>query len=194
MPEIVSRKEAKARGLKRFFTGKPCERGHISEGWAWGMSCIECFKIGILQRYYANHEANKARLRENSARERREDPSKGRERQRVWRRENLEEVRKRSREGAKRRRDQNLEKARKCERENYRKNIAASRERQKRYALKNPQKIKDQQKAYRLFGPSNPTGELQWLNKAKASVRNLKRLLRHPNHDRSSWLSEALEP
>jgi hypothetical protein len=29
--EIISRKEAKAAGLTRYFTGKPCKRGHVVE-------------------------------------------------------------------------------------------------------------------------------------------------------------------
>jgi hypothetical protein len=29
--EIVSRKETKERALRRYFTGKPCKRGHIAE-------------------------------------------------------------------------------------------------------------------------------------------------------------------
>jgi hypothetical protein len=33
MLPIISCKEAKARGLKRYFTGKPCKRGHIAEQW-----------------------------------------------------------------------------------------------------------------------------------------------------------------
>lgn len=39
--EIISRAEAKARGLGRYFTGKPCKHGHISERQACG-NCIEC--------------------------------------------------------------------------------------------------------------------------------------------------------
>jgi hypothetical protein len=31
MPEIIVRKEALAKGLKGFFTGKPCKRGHVVE-------------------------------------------------------------------------------------------------------------------------------------------------------------------
>lgn len=44
MTEIISRKDAISRGLDRYFTGKPCKRGHISErkikGW-----CVECEHI-----------------------------------------------------------------------------------------------------------------------------------------------------
>lgn len=34
--------DAKARGLKRYFTGKPCKRGHISQRWSASGLCISC--------------------------------------------------------------------------------------------------------------------------------------------------------
>lgn len=40
--EIVSRAQARAQGLSRFFTGKPCKRGHIVERLAASGNCIEC--------------------------------------------------------------------------------------------------------------------------------------------------------
>jgi hypothetical protein len=30
-PEIITRTAAKAQGLKHYFTGKPCNRGHVAE-------------------------------------------------------------------------------------------------------------------------------------------------------------------
>jgi hypothetical protein len=39
--EIISRKEAKGKGLTRYFTGNPCLRGHISERNIVG-TCIDC--------------------------------------------------------------------------------------------------------------------------------------------------------
>jgi 5-methylcytosine-specific restriction endonuclease McrA len=30
MLDILTKREAKARGLKRYFTGKPCKRGHLA--------------------------------------------------------------------------------------------------------------------------------------------------------------------
>ncbi len=41
-PEVISRKEAKARGLKRFFTGRPCQAGHLSERLVSSKNCIVC--------------------------------------------------------------------------------------------------------------------------------------------------------
>lgn len=38
----VSRVDARARGLKRYFTGKPCKRGHISERLVSIRKCCVC--------------------------------------------------------------------------------------------------------------------------------------------------------
>ena len=39
--EIMTRAEARAQGLKKYFTGKPCKRGHVSERYVDGM-CVPC--------------------------------------------------------------------------------------------------------------------------------------------------------
>ena len=43
--DIITRKEAKAKGLKRYFTGKPCKNGHLSEKCVIGYSCVMCANI-----------------------------------------------------------------------------------------------------------------------------------------------------
>lgn len=40
--EIITRKEAIKRGLPRYFTGKPCKNGHISERVTKKCDCVEC--------------------------------------------------------------------------------------------------------------------------------------------------------
>lgn len=40
--KIITRSEAKAAGLKRYFTGTPCHRGHISEALTSSGTCLEC--------------------------------------------------------------------------------------------------------------------------------------------------------
>lgn len=45
LPQIISRAQAKELGLKRYFTGKPCKRGHISLRRATSGQCIECMKF-----------------------------------------------------------------------------------------------------------------------------------------------------
>ncbi len=59
--EIISRKDALERGLKRFFTGKPCQKGHVAERFVANFDCIEC-KNAYIKEYNA---ANKDRVQAN---------------------------------------------------------------------------------------------------------------------------------
>lgn len=43
--DIIGRNAAKAAGLKRYFTGKPCINGHFSERAVVNATCCECVKI-----------------------------------------------------------------------------------------------------------------------------------------------------
>ena len=40
--EVISRADAKAAGLKRYFTGAPCKHGHVVERLVGNCSCVEC--------------------------------------------------------------------------------------------------------------------------------------------------------
>ena len=40
--DIISRAKAKAAGLKRYFTGKPCKRGHLAQRYVSVGECLEC--------------------------------------------------------------------------------------------------------------------------------------------------------
>ncbi len=42
MPEIITRKDAVALRLVRYFTGKPCKHGHVGERRTDTGNCIEC--------------------------------------------------------------------------------------------------------------------------------------------------------
>ena len=81
-----SRAEAKSLGLSKYFTGKPCPRGHIAERYTGKGSCVECLAITarsgekkaydkayyqkrrkeILLRSKAYHRKNKGRYLENA--------------------------------------------------------------------------------------------------------------------------------
>jgi hypothetical protein len=41
--KIITRSEARALGLKRYFTGKPCKHGHVAERNVSG-NCTECLR------------------------------------------------------------------------------------------------------------------------------------------------------
>ena len=40
--EKITRKAALCRGLKRYYTGKACKRGHVAERMVSTMTCVEC--------------------------------------------------------------------------------------------------------------------------------------------------------
>lgn len=52
--ELISRKEALSLGLARYYTGKPCNRGHIAPRYTSDYSCAECAKI-LSSNYRARH-------------------------------------------------------------------------------------------------------------------------------------------
>ena len=60
--EIITRAEAKAQGLKRYFTGKPCKHGHVSERWASVKSCICCAnkRKAYMKKYRQDNKINLA--------------------------------------------------------------------------------------------------------------------------------------
>lgn len=71
---LISRSNALSSGLKRYFTGKECAKGHLSERQVSDYSCIECKKENHLENkeernrkskddYYRNIDENRERLR-----------------------------------------------------------------------------------------------------------------------------------
>jgi hypothetical protein len=63
--EILERSEAAVRQLKRYFTGRPCRRGHQSERFTSSGQCIECMKktVGLFVRISVDvHQDDRASL------------------------------------------------------------------------------------------------------------------------------------
>jgi hypothetical protein len=59
--EVISREDAKAAGLKFFFTGKPCRNGHIAERYiGYAGTCIECSRARDAQRRKDTQDARAA--------------------------------------------------------------------------------------------------------------------------------------
>ena len=54
---LITRKKAKANGLKLYFTGKPCERGHIAERTYPNSECLKCLPI-MRKNYFASAKGN----------------------------------------------------------------------------------------------------------------------------------------
>jgi hypothetical protein len=64
---IISRKAARARGLRNYFTGEPCKRGHIAERAVSGC-CVECRRVRARERWAADPKYREAQqtLRANN--------------------------------------------------------------------------------------------------------------------------------
>ena len=45
--QIISRAEAKAKGLRFYFTGKPCKHGHVTKRAVFNATCVECERAYI---------------------------------------------------------------------------------------------------------------------------------------------------
>ena len=86
--DIISRKEAKEQGLKRYFTGKPCKRGHVSERATQNKGCLECDR----ERKRAWREANPEKHKEIKRAYREANPEKDKEQSRAWREANREKA------------------------------------------------------------------------------------------------------
>lgn len=59
--QVISRADARALGLKRYVTGKPCKNGHVAERLVCNNSCSEC------EADRANDPGNRAKHRASSA-------------------------------------------------------------------------------------------------------------------------------
>jgi hypothetical protein len=57
---VLTRSQARTRGLARYFTGKPCARGHIAERMTCSANCVRCKKI-TQARYQATPKGRVAR-------------------------------------------------------------------------------------------------------------------------------------
>lgn len=78
--EIISRAEAKARGLKHYFTGKPCIRGHLVTRRTRSGQCKLCSAEDARQWAIKNKERVSKYLKEWHAK----NPERARELNQVW--------------------------------------------------------------------------------------------------------------
>jgi 5-methylcytosine-specific restriction endonuclease McrA len=98
---LVTRAEARAAGLKRYFTGKPCKRGHISEYYTSICQCIACSRAQTYEWAAANpgrwdesrqqwRDGNRDRISAQSNAWRKEHPEQRRTTLQLWRDANKE--------------------------------------------------------------------------------------------------------
>lgn len=85
----ITRAEAKAAGLVRYFTGKPCPHGHVAERFASYGQCVEC-TVKSRDNWYEN---NKERAREKNILWHKNNPEAKRLRCAKWAANNRDKVR-----------------------------------------------------------------------------------------------------
>lgn len=57
------RHAAKAAGLTRYWSDRPCPRGHVGERWTLTYMCVECYRQRQAAAYAANADHRKARVK-----------------------------------------------------------------------------------------------------------------------------------
>lgn len=116
--QVISRKDARAAGLTKYFTGKPCPNGHVAERRVVECRCLECVAVlaknyrknnkdklrGLFRKWSVAHKEERAEYNKKWEKENREhrrkyarenppDKAKSRARHKRWRDANIEHVR-----------------------------------------------------------------------------------------------------
>jgi hypothetical protein len=95
MLDILTKREARSRGRKRYFTGKPCKRGHLAERLVSSGICLECGNAATSAWRKTNREKctatskvwrarNPEKVRENKRRQYQANPEAQAIRSRRW--------------------------------------------------------------------------------------------------------------
>lgn len=98
--KIITRREAKELGLKRYFTGKPCGRGHITEREVNRGGCINCIiHIRKKNRDKINEQKKKNYIKniETYRKYRKENKEKINEKKKKYRKKHKSKINKRER-------------------------------------------------------------------------------------------------
>ena len=117
--QIISRQDAKAAGLKRYFNGVKCGRGHWSERLVSDCSCLQCNREKNAARLESKRDLINASRREKRA----SNPEKHREKDRAYKAERRDEINAKQRANY----TANLEKSREYQRAYYKANIEKKR-------------------------------------------------------------------
>ena len=94
MRKIISRKDAIAKGMNRYFTGKPCKHGHIAERSVIDWCCVPCRNEERRKTHLRNIEKDKAR----DAKYYQENKERLDEKNKQWRQDNPESCKRHARQ------------------------------------------------------------------------------------------------
>ena len=130
--KIITFSEANKKGLKKYFTGKPCVKGHIAERYTAG-ACVECVSVRKKEQYLENRETKLAYVKVQGVIYRAENKEKVALKNKLWKQKNPEKVL----ANAKKLREGNPEKFNAAVRKSYYKHWDTSRARCAKWAKEN---------------------------------------------------------
>lgn len=136
---VISRAEARARGLKIYFTGAPCRRGHVAPRYTGCSKCVECGKIQSADWYDDLERARVKRKRWRNA-----NPDREKRNRTSWCERNRDAVRERARQS----RNQDPEPSRVRSRAWYQHNVTEQRRRSVEYRHKNLEERREYSRSY----------------------------------------------
>jgi len=156
MSAIITRAGAKARGLRRYFTGEPCKRGHVAEKWTAGGRCVECARewreVNVekeRERLRIYREANVEKVREVMHQYYAANREKCDALNRKWVQNNREKIR----EASRKRYEANPEEERERQRQSRKANREKCRARERKYKAANRVRIRRQNREYYALSP-----------------------------------------
>ena len=114
--EIISREEARVKGLKRYFTGEPCKNDHTAERLVSDKTCTECARLkrirnadGMKKYQIEWYKKNRERVLQQQKKYSKENRDKCNEKCRRWNKANPERRKEIERRSENKRRDKRRE-------------------------------------------------------------------------------------
>ena len=161
---IILSKEAKALGLKHYYTGKLCKRGHLSKRLVSTMSCMKCTKLKTAE--WSSKNKERLRYLEKIAYQR--DPEKYKERKRAEYAKNPDKYRKKKKRWYVKNRNKAIEYRKRKYLENIDDERKKGRERAVAYRTKYPDRAKN---AINVWWSKNPGRKKVYHRNRKARLR-----------------------
>jgi 5-methylcytosine-specific restriction endonuclease McrA len=175
---LVTRAQAKAAGLKRYFTGEPCKRGHLAERKVSDRKCCECGLAAGRQLRSRNPE----KARENYRRWASRNPEKVKRAYEAWRHRNPEKAKASHKNWLSR----NPDKVRSYAKKSYHRDVKASRRKLRERRIADPQKFKDYKTAdYKKHGTKRRAAVLKRYYEKQSELDAINTLWRKNNPERA---------
>lgn len=184
---VINRKIAIELGLKRYFTGKPCKYGHVSERILPSSNCAVCAKINASKKVSEMTDEQVEKKRKSA----RKSSAKRREKTRVYQKEYREKNKEKEAERLKKWYEENKEKI-KEKRAKYReKNKYSARQRYKEYYQKNKQSIFNRRSEYQnKYRKEKYSYDVSWRMsfKIRAMLARVLQQTKEPKHAKSELM------